>query len=179
MCVSDIPCTRRLRLCAFAPISRTTACSTSFPMRPCVRLVALGPLYRASWGSYVMLAPCPCYLRVIGFVIPVPLGFVFGAFRPFLSAVGVVRVRSVHSRVPWGSWGSFGSIPLHSVSNRVCIYAQFPRNLRAVRFVRVHSVHFRAPVVHSVHSRTHPLASRVRSGTFRLRSVRSRAALGS
>ena len=83
--------------------------------------------------------------------VVVVVGFSAVAFCPFPCAVGLVvlvRVRSVHFCAPWGSSGSFGSIPARHGCRRVRSDALAPviRALGVVGFLWVRLVHSRAPL---------------------------------
>ena len=71
---------------------------------------------------------------------------VFGPLPNFLEVVGVVLVRSVYSRAPWGASGSFASVRsvrvrLRGRRVRSGVFAPFPY---ALAVVSVYSVHSRA-----------------------------------
>ena len=137
--------------------------SGAFDLFPC----ALGVL-----GSVRALGTFPSALEVVGFVgvcsvvsrtpwvssssflfvrsIHVRPGFYrvrSCAFRQFPCAVGdfgFFRVRSLHSRGSWGSFGYFRSIPVRRWG-RSDLFGPCPCSLEGVRFVRVLSVNSRAP----------------------------------
>ena len=90
---------------------------------------------RGRRGSLGAFGPFPCALGIVGCVGPFTCALEVvgrsGEFAPLPYALGVVRVRSVHSRAPWRSRRS---IPVHP---RGC--------LGVVGFVQVPSVYSRAP----------------------------------